>query len=218
MVGVAQLVRAPGCGPGCRGFESPRSPPSRIAGDLRVWQEPEVFLTGLLGFLLGHLCDVDHMESRGVWCRTAVSNLQPLPGCLSRVPLACPTRLSQQAPWRRLARGPQRDDRPGDGDPGHRPRGPPDPACHRGPVAGVEHEQDRQRNPVARAERQAAVHNPGDHQRNRQPRRVTERAGAQRELGPQYVQRMPAQSRAGRADTALAADRRGPVNDPGRSP
>jgi hypothetical protein len=26
MVGVAQLVRAPGCGPGCRGFESPRSP------------------------------------------------------------------------------------------------------------------------------------------------------------------------------------------------
>src|SRR5580658_1248116 len=27
MVGVAQLVRAPGCGPGCRGFESHRSPP-----------------------------------------------------------------------------------------------------------------------------------------------------------------------------------------------
>ena len=26
MVGVAQLVRAPGCGPGGRGFESPRSP------------------------------------------------------------------------------------------------------------------------------------------------------------------------------------------------
>jgi hypothetical protein len=26
MVGVAQLVRAPGCGPGCRGFESHRSP------------------------------------------------------------------------------------------------------------------------------------------------------------------------------------------------
>src|SRR5207245_2509718 len=26
MVGVAQLVRAPGCGPGCRGFESLRSP------------------------------------------------------------------------------------------------------------------------------------------------------------------------------------------------
>ncbi len=26
MVGVAQLVRAPGCGPGGRGFETPRSP------------------------------------------------------------------------------------------------------------------------------------------------------------------------------------------------
>ena len=26
MVAVAQLVRAPGCGPGGRGFESPRSP------------------------------------------------------------------------------------------------------------------------------------------------------------------------------------------------
>ena len=31
MVGVAQLVRAPGCGPGGRGFESPR-PPQRTAG------------------------------------------------------------------------------------------------------------------------------------------------------------------------------------------
>ena len=32
-VSVAQLVRAPGCGPGCRGFESPRSPQtSRPAG------------------------------------------------------------------------------------------------------------------------------------------------------------------------------------------
>ena len=30
MVGVAQLVRAPGCGPGCRGFESPRSPQSKV--------------------------------------------------------------------------------------------------------------------------------------------------------------------------------------------
>ena len=26
MVGVAQLVRAPGCGPGGRGFETPRPP------------------------------------------------------------------------------------------------------------------------------------------------------------------------------------------------
>ena len=26
MEGVAQLVRAPGCGPGCRGFDSRRSP------------------------------------------------------------------------------------------------------------------------------------------------------------------------------------------------
>ena len=28
MVGVAQLVRAPGCGPGGRGFKSRRSPPN----------------------------------------------------------------------------------------------------------------------------------------------------------------------------------------------
>src|SRR5260370_27385274 len=35
MVGVAQLVRAPGCGPGCRGFESHRSPRSRLALALR---------------------------------------------------------------------------------------------------------------------------------------------------------------------------------------
>jgi hypothetical protein len=28
MVGVAQLVRAPGCGPGGRGFETPHSPHS----------------------------------------------------------------------------------------------------------------------------------------------------------------------------------------------
>ena len=28
LVGVAQLVRAPGCGPGGRGFETPRSPQS----------------------------------------------------------------------------------------------------------------------------------------------------------------------------------------------
>ena len=31
MVGVAQLVRAPGCGPGGRGFETPR-PPHSLAG------------------------------------------------------------------------------------------------------------------------------------------------------------------------------------------
>src|SRR5207253_10281553 len=38
LVGVAQLVRAPDCGSGCRGFESPHSPvttpeiPSRVSG------------------------------------------------------------------------------------------------------------------------------------------------------------------------------------------
>ena len=31
MVGVAQLVRAPGCGPGGRGFETPRSPQFLVA-------------------------------------------------------------------------------------------------------------------------------------------------------------------------------------------
>jgi hypothetical protein len=39
-------------------------------------RSPKFFLTGLLGFLLGHLCDVDHMESRGVWCRTAVCSVK----------------------------------------------------------------------------------------------------------------------------------------------
>jgi len=33
-------------------------------------------LTGLLGFLLGHLCDVDHMESRGAWWRTAACSVR----------------------------------------------------------------------------------------------------------------------------------------------
>jgi hypothetical protein len=33
-VGVAQLVRAPGCGPGGRGFETPRSPRKPVAGEL----------------------------------------------------------------------------------------------------------------------------------------------------------------------------------------
>ena len=32
VVGVAQLVRAPGCGPGGRGFESPRSPVESLLG------------------------------------------------------------------------------------------------------------------------------------------------------------------------------------------
>ena len=81
MVGVAQLVRAPGCGPGCRGFESPRSPH-------RVWRvtcgfggSPRVSLTEWLGFWLGPLCDVDHMEARGVWCRTALCSVPAaLPG------------------------------------------------------------------------------------------------------------------------------------------
>jgi hypothetical protein len=37
MVAVAQLVRAPGCGPGGRGFESPRSPHARAPGGERVF-------------------------------------------------------------------------------------------------------------------------------------------------------------------------------------
>ncbi len=36
-------------------------------------------LTVWLGFWLGHLCDVDHMESRGVWCRTALRSVQAVP-------------------------------------------------------------------------------------------------------------------------------------------
>ena len=34
MVGVAQLVRAPGCGPGGRGFETPRSPQFLVAQNI----------------------------------------------------------------------------------------------------------------------------------------------------------------------------------------
>jgi hypothetical protein len=82
MVGVAQLVRAPGCGPGCRGFESPRSPH-------RIWRvtcefdgSPKFFLTDWLEFWLGPLCDVDHMEARGAWCRAALSSAE----ALTRVP------------------------------------------------------------------------------------------------------------------------------------
>src|SRR5581483_8658003 len=37
LVGVAQLVRAPGCGPGCRGFESPHSPRMTLFLAPRRW-------------------------------------------------------------------------------------------------------------------------------------------------------------------------------------
>ena len=36
VVGVAQLVRAPGCGPGGRGFETPR-PPQTICAFRRMY-------------------------------------------------------------------------------------------------------------------------------------------------------------------------------------
>ena len=48
MVGVAQLVRAPGCGPGGRGFDSHRSPHSRqIAGSQASCQFHGVFCFSL---------------------------------------------------------------------------------------------------------------------------------------------------------------------------
>ena len=43
LVVVAQLVRAPRCGRGCRGFESPRSPQAS-AGRLSRWLADHVFL------------------------------------------------------------------------------------------------------------------------------------------------------------------------------
>jgi len=64
------------CGPGCRGFESPRSPHRLYRLTCGFCRSPKSFLTGLLGFLLGHLCDVDHMESRGAWWRTASCSVQ----------------------------------------------------------------------------------------------------------------------------------------------
>jgi hypothetical protein len=54
------------------GVRVPSLTPSCIAGDLRVWQQPEVFLTGLSESLLRHLCDVDHMESHGVSWRVVL--------------------------------------------------------------------------------------------------------------------------------------------------
>jgi len=67
---------APGCGPGCRGFESPRSPHRLYRLTCGFDRSPKFFLTGLLGFLLGQLCDVDHMESRGVWWRAAACSVR----------------------------------------------------------------------------------------------------------------------------------------------
>jgi hypothetical protein len=51
MVGVAQLVRAPGCGPGCRGFESPRSPHGncRSGGPARAAAGPSGVVVSSLG-------------------------------------------------------------------------------------------------------------------------------------------------------------------------
>jgi hypothetical protein len=36
---------------------------------------PKIFLTDWLEFWLGPLCDVDHMESSGVWCRPPLSSV-----------------------------------------------------------------------------------------------------------------------------------------------
>jgi hypothetical protein len=55
MVGVAQLVRAPGCGPGCRGFESPRSPHGncRSGGPARAAAGPSGVQVSSFGSGLG---------------------------------------------------------------------------------------------------------------------------------------------------------------------
>jgi len=38
-------------------------------------ESPKVSLTVWLELWLGHLCDVDHMESRGMWCRIALCSV-----------------------------------------------------------------------------------------------------------------------------------------------
>src|SRR6266576_3522984 len=55
MVGVAQLVRAPGCGPGGRGFESPRPPQrnSRSGGAARMTAAPPGFAVSDFGSRTG---------------------------------------------------------------------------------------------------------------------------------------------------------------------
>jgi hypothetical protein len=74
MVGVAQLVRAPGCGPGCRGFESPHSPHAFPAVTCRFDSSPNLFLTWSLEFRLEMICDLDHVPSRAAWWRVAYAD------------------------------------------------------------------------------------------------------------------------------------------------
>jgi hypothetical protein len=57
MVGVAQLVRAPGCGPGCRGFESPRSPHCLCPVTCGFDRSSKPSLTTWLAFWLANLRD-----------------------------------------------------------------------------------------------------------------------------------------------------------------
>ena len=49
-------------------------------------RSPKISLTVWLAFWLAHLCDVDHIESRSVWCRTALCSIQAVyPGALPGV-------------------------------------------------------------------------------------------------------------------------------------
>ncbi len=56
MVGVAQLVRAPGCGPGGWGFKSPRSPHRNSKRVSWIRHEPAFLI------LATHELQLDHQE------------------------------------------------------------------------------------------------------------------------------------------------------------
>jgi len=54
-------------------------------------------LTVWLGFWLGHLCDVDHMEPRGLWCRTVLRSVKAVyPGASPGVDADPPTRPTRR--------------------------------------------------------------------------------------------------------------------------
>ena len=79
--GRSSVGRAPGCGPGCRGFESRRSPHVVQPVTCGFDRDPKFSLTKWLAFWLARLCDVDHMKSRGVWCRTALCSVEAVYPC-----------------------------------------------------------------------------------------------------------------------------------------
>ena len=58
------------------GVRIPSLTPFIQLDDLHFWLEAEPSLTAWLGFRLGHQCDVNHMESCGVWCSMVLRSVQ----------------------------------------------------------------------------------------------------------------------------------------------